>query len=69
MNMNENIETENKSESVRSSKNVNSEELDDLITLYVWPGEWEASSLDANCLTVMVTVIYFIFQSNQIEIL
>ncbi len=32
----------------------NSKTDSDRCVLYVWPGEWDLSSLDAECLTIMV---------------
>lgn len=31
--------------------------MSELVTLYVWPGEWELPSLDPECLTLMVDKI------------
>ena len=42
----------NSSDEPTSSNNLNNEE--NLLVLYVWPGEWDLPSLDPECLTAMV---------------
>lgn len=51
----------------KSSSNLAQETNQSVFKLFVWPGEWDLESLDAECLTAIVIYILISFWRSEIS--